>query len=186
MSLFYHKVPAVKDSCFGVMILPFLWSKRQNGNSRISRRNCKSLKGRGVSTAFFTLIEVVIALAVLSLGVVSYLTLANSAQRRLLKAKEKWMNFHMLSQAVEYYMLYTSDDPLPPDAEFFDYPGYRVTCRYEDAAGLEDDFLNVTENQAKLRACVFELIREKDMQIVDSVTIDRIDYENTEQSNSAR
>ena len=143
-------------------------------------------RGRGEVRAVFTLIEVVVALAVLALGVVSYLTLANSAQRRLFRAKEKWTNFHMLSQGVEYYMLQTSDDPEPPGAEFFDYPGYRVTCRYEDAEGLEDDFLNVAENQAQLRACVIELIRESDGQVVDSVTIDRIDYENASSSTSAQ
>ncbi len=54
-------------------------------------------RGRGKARAVFTLIEVVVALAILSLGVVSYLTLANSAQRRLFKAKEKWTNFHMRS-----------------------------------------------------------------------------------------
>lgn len=143
-------------------------------------------RGWGKARAVFTLIEVVVALAILSLGVVSYLTLANSAQRRLFKAKEKWTNFHMLSQGVEYYMLQTSDNPEPPTAEFFDYPGYRVTCRYEDAAGLEDDFLNVAENQAQLRACVIELVRESDGQVVDSVTIDRIDYENAASSTSAQ
>ena len=34
-------------------------------------------RGRGKARAVFTLIEVVVALAILSLGVVSYLTLAN-------------------------------------------------------------------------------------------------------------
>lgn len=66
----------------------------------------------------FTLVEVVTALAILSLGVVSYLTLANMAQRRLIKARERWTNFHMLSQGVEYFMLQNSEDPDPPDLEF--------------------------------------------------------------------
>ena len=61
-----------------------------------------------------------------------------------------------------------------------------MTCRYEDAGGLEDDFLNVAENQAQLRACVIELVRESDGQVVDSVTIDRIDYENAASSTSAQ
>ena len=140
-------------------------------------RHGSILNGRSFRAAF-TLIEVVVALAILSLGVVSYLTLANSAQRRLGRTREKWTNFHMLSQGVEYFMLQTSDNPEPPPVEFFDYPGYRVTCRYEDAAGIEEDFLNLSEDQAQLRACVIELIRESDGQVVDSVTIDRIDYEN--------
>lgn len=148
-------------------------------------RHGSSLNGKS-SRAAFTLIEVVVALAILSLGVVSYLTLANSAQRRLGRTREKWTNFHMLSQGVEYFMLQTSDNPEPPPVEFFDYPGYRVTCRYEDAAGIEEDFLNLSENQAQLRACVIELIRESDGQVVDSVTIDRIDYENAGTSTTSQ
>ena len=38
----------------------------------------------------------------------------------------------MLSQGVEYFMLQNSEDPDPPDLEFFDYPGYMVQCRYEE------------------------------------------------------
>ncbi len=130
----------------------------------------------------FTLIEIVVALAILSLGVVSYLSLANSAQRRLFKAKEKWMHFHMLAQGVEYLMLQTSDSPEPPPLDYFDYPGYHIECYYQDVEELEEDFLNLSDDQAPLRAWVVELIRDRDGKVVDSVTIDRIDYENDSSS----
>lgn len=135
----------------------------------------------------FTLVEVVTALAILSLGVVSYLTLANMAQRRLIKARERWTNFHMLSQGVEYFMLQNSEDPDPPDLEFFDYPGYMVQCRYEELGEelgeeLPEELTSVTPTQAELRACVIELVRVADGSVVDSVTIDRIQYDNNTDS----
>lgn len=131
----------------------------------------------------FTLVEVVTALAILSLGVVSYLTLANMAQRRLIKARERWTNFHVLSQGVEYFMLQNSEDPDPPDLEFFDYPGYMVQCRYEELGEeLPEELTSVTPTQAELRACVIELVRVADGSVVDSVTIDRIQYDNNTDS----
>ncbi len=127
----------------------------------------------------FTLVEVVTALAILALGVVSYLTLANAAQRRLIKAREKWSNFHMLSQGVEYFMLQNSEDPDPPGLDFFDYPGYTVRCRYEDVGDLPEDYVGITPTQAELRGYVIELVRVSDGNVIDSVTIDRIQYANT-------
>ena len=123
----------------------------------------------------FTLVEVVTALAILSLGVVSYLTLANMAQRRLIKARERWTNFHMLSQGVEYFML-QNEDPGGIPEQFFPYPGYQAVAYYEDAEGLPEEFNNL-EGQLPLKQLVIEL--RKEGKVLDKLVIDRISYEST-------
>ncbi len=125
----------------------------------------------------FTLIELVVALAILGLGVVSYLTVANAAQRRLARAQERWTRFHMLSQAAEFYLLQTADDPEDPGPDFFDYPGYQTECRYEDVTDLPEELVGISDDQAELRGCRIELIRINDGAIVDAVTVDRVNYE---------
>ena len=50
----------------------------------------------------FTLIEVVVALAILSLSLAGLLQLSIGANSRLANAVEKWEAEHMLAQAAEY------------------------------------------------------------------------------------
>ncbi len=123
----------------------------------------------------FTLIEVVVSLAILGLSLVALLTLSNNSQRRLMKARDRWQHMHMLAQGAEYYMLQPTEDPPYISTDFFDYPGYIINFRYEDAQGLPDE-LNQLENQAPLRSLILELFRSQDNQVVESLTIDRIKY----------
>ena len=51
----------------------------------------------------FTLLEVVVSLAILGLSITGLLTLLTSSQRRLADTREKWMRMHMLTQAAEYF-----------------------------------------------------------------------------------
>ena len=53
----------------------------------------------------FTLIEVLIALVILTLSVTTFLLLIGSASKRVNKAARRWERTHLLTQAVEYYML---------------------------------------------------------------------------------
>ncbi len=124
----------------------------------------------------FTLVEVLAAMAVLSLSLTPFLTLANTAQLRLLKAQEKWRRFHMLSQAAEYMMLQGMDDPELPGPDVFDYPGYKIVCEYKDATDVPED-LNDLVGQARLRCCVIELVDTASGETVDSLRIERIDYD---------
>lgn len=126
----------------------------------------------------FTLLEVVIAVAILAAGVVSYLSLAGAAQRRLEKARTRWRHFHMLSQAAEYYLMLGFDDPEPPGADVFDYPGYKVICTFEEPEGIPDEFTGLG-GQARLKRCVLELVRTADGATVERLDIDRIDYDDT-------
>lgn len=58
-----------------------------------------------------------------------------------------------------------------------------VQCRYEELGEeLPEELTSVTPTQAELRACVIELVRVADGSVVDSVTIDRIQYDNNTDS----
>jgi len=78
------------------------------------------------SGRIFTLLEVVLAVAILSLGLVAALGLAAGAAKRLGKASRRWQHQHMLTQAAEYYLLAGSKKPIP--SELFPYGGYRAEC----------------------------------------------------------
>lgn len=127
----------------------------------------------------FTLVEVIVALGILALSLVALLSLANASQQRLNKARDTWMQMHMLSQGAEYYLLHNTEEPEHIGLDFFDYRGYDVKCRYDDAQGVPDDFTDIT-GQEPLRCCIIELIRTVDGQVVDSLYIDRVKYNVTE------
>ncbi len=125
----------------------------------------------------FTLIEVVVALAILGLSLTGLLTLLTSSQRRIANSYEKWERMHMLAQAAEYFMLLNEEPGGIPEA-FFPYQGYRIVASYED---LEDE--QVPEeycdlvSQLPLTCLVIKLERERDGELLDQLIIDRISYE---------
>ena len=67
--------------------------------------------------------------------------------------------------------------------EFFPYEDYRVDVSYDYAEGIPDEFNNI-EGQLPLRQCKFELIRLRDRQVVDTIIIDRVDYDSAEVTES--
>ena len=125
--------------------------------------------------ANFTLIEVVVALAILSLSLAGLLQLSISANSRLANAVEKWESEHMLAQAAEYLMLQNQDSTDIPE-EFFPYPGYSVEVSVDEAEGLPEDYTD-QENQLPLRRWNIGIMRGADGKIVAEVNIDRIDYD---------
>ena len=127
----------------------------------------------------FTLIEVVVALAILTLSLAGLLQLLSQSQLRIADAEERWMDMHKLIQATEYFLL--AGDPEEPNIpdDFFPYPGYEINCVYDDAEGLPEDLENLT-GQVPLKQCRIELIRTSDHKTVEHVTVDRFSYgENT-------
>ena len=123
-----------------------------------------------------TLVEVVVSLAILALSLLPFLSLANASQQRILKAREKWVHFHMLSQAAEYLMLQEMEDPELPNEDFFDYPGYKIECNYEVVEDLPEE-LTELGGQAQLQCCTINLINAHTEEVVDSLKIDRINYD---------
>ena len=125
----------------------------------------------------FTLIEVVVALAILSISIAGFLQLLTAAQNRIIKVSDHWMRTHMLIQAAEYYMLMKQEDPPAITETFFPYDDYRVDVTWEEIEGLPEEYTGLT-NQKQLRAMVLSLVRQQDGQEVDKIIIDRLDYEN--------
>ena len=129
----------------------------------------------------FTLVEVVVALAILSISIAAFLQLLTAAQNRIIKASDSWTRTHMLMQAAEYYMLMKQEEPPAMTDTFFPYDDFRVEVTYEDIENLPEEYTGLT-NQKQLRAMVLTLRRQNDGQEVDKIIIDRIDYENAAES----
>ena len=130
-----------------------------------------------MKTRSFTLIEVVVALAILSISIAGLLQLLTAAQNRIIKVDDHWMRTHMLIQAAEYYMLMKQEDPPAITDTFFPYDDYRVDVTWEEIEGLPEEYTGLT-NQKQLRAMVLSLVRQHDGHEVDKIIIDRLDYEN--------
>ena len=130
-----------------------------------------------MKTRSFTLIEVVVALAILSISIAGLLQLLTAAQNRIIKVDDHWMRTHMLIQAAEYYMLMKQEDPPAITDTLFPYDDYRVDVTWEEIEGLPEEYTGLT-NQKQLRAMVLSLVRQQDGHEVDKIIIDRLDYEN--------
>lgn len=126
----------------------------------------------------FTLIEVVVSLAILTISVTGFLQLMIAAQTRISKSYDAWMRMHMLSQAAEYYMLMPQEEPPEIPEDLFPYKDYHIYCSYEEIDNLPDEYNNLV-GQLPLKSMVLELRRLSDEQTVDKLTIDRISYETT-------
>jgi len=124
----------------------------------------------------FTLIEVAVALGILALSLAGLLQMLISSQQRLARGEERWRQTHMLMQAAEYYLLQKGEDPDAPPPEVFPYKEYSTACTFRDAENLPETYNNLN-GQLPLRACTIELVRGADGQTVDSVTVDRFNYE---------
>lgn len=77
----------------------------------------------------FTLLEVVVAIAILAMGIVASLQVTTTGTRRVGKAVERWKVQHMLSQAAEYYLLAGPNEEIPEN--FFPFEGYRASCEID-------------------------------------------------------
>ena len=126
---------------------------------------------------FFTLIEVVAAIAVMALALTGFFALSQSAVNRIEKAYNNWERMHLMSQAAEYYLLFPSEEPPDMPPEIFESSIYDIEVRYEDAEGLSEE-LNELSNQAPLRTLIIDLVDSNTRQIVDTLKIDRIDWDN--------
>jgi hypothetical protein len=74
----------------------------------------------------FTLMEVVVSIAILAMGVVTALQITASGTNRMGKAVTRWKVQHMLSQAAEYYLIAGPNEQIPD--QFFPYEGYHPSC----------------------------------------------------------
>ena len=133
----------------------------------------------------FTLIEVVVALAILTLSLAGLLQLLSQSQLRIADAEEKWLDMHKLIQATEYLLLAGDPEELTVPEDFFPYPGYSLECSVEEAEGLPDDYKEI-DGQLPLKKWQVTLIRDRDGVQRGTVIVDRFGYEEKENQEAAK
>lgn len=60
----------------------------------------------------FTILEVIIAVAILAMGVVTFLSFSTQSTRRTIKSHKNWKIQHATRQAMEYFLL-TGETSIP-------------------------------------------------------------------------
>jgi len=103
----------------------------------IEQSNSSSLLNKSLKK--FTLLEVIIAMAILSLAIVGILNYSVQASRRMAKASTKWEKEHMLSQAVEFFLLAGPRENIPNDV--FPYQNFKAVCEVNEPK-LPDEIEN--------------------------------------------
>ena len=125
---------------------------------------------------FFTLVEVIVAMAIMALALSGFFALSQAAVNRVDKAYSSWDRTHALSQIAEYCLLLPDEEQPEIPPEIFESDIYEVEVYYEDAENLPEE-LNELVGQAPLRTLVLDLVDAQSRQVVDSLRIDRIDYD---------
>lgn len=125
----------------------------------------------------FTIIEVVAALTILTTAITALLALTITAQQRMIKSAEQHKKFHMLQQAVEYYMLQPEEYTMIPST-IFDYGNYEATCLVDTADTMDED-LNDTSSLIQLDAWVISIVDTStyEKEVVESICIERLHYD---------
>ena len=124
----------------------------------------------------FTLVEVIVALAVMGLALTAFFALSQSAVNRVDKAYSSWERMHLLSQAAEYCLLFPSEEPPDIPADIFESSIYDIEIYYEEVENLPEE-LNELSNQAPLRTLIIDLVDPRSREVLDTLKIDRIDWE---------
>ncbi|MCP4179332.1 MAG: prepilin-type N-terminal cleavage/methylation domain-containing protein [bacterium] len=92
---------------------------------------------RGKNKLKFTLIEVIVAIAILSMGLVGAMAISGSSKRRVDKAYNRWRAQHILTQAGEYYLLCGPNIDIPND--IFPYSDVRASCNANECENLPNN-----------------------------------------------
>lgn len=129
----------------------------------------------------FTLIEIVVSLAILALSLTAILEMMMSSQKRLSKSYEKWERMHILTQAAEFYLLH-GDEPPEMGEEFFPYKNYEVNMSIQDIEDLPDEYTQI-DGQVPLKCMLLELRDTRINEVVDTLRIDRLSYESEDSGN---
>ena len=120
----------------------------------------------------FTLLEVIIALAILTMGIAAAMTMSSSSTRRAEKAGRIWQNQHMAAQATEFFLLAGPRAQIPSNV--FDYEGYSATCRVDDS-----EFISQNDNFReipgwKLVTLTIEVSDVVNGNVVETIVVDKI------------
>ena len=87
-------------------------------------------------TKYFTLLEVLIALAIIAGAVSATMYVLTASARRVQRAERFRIESHRLANAVEFFLLYPPGTAM--EEKFFPYPNLNVECTYAEPE-LPDD-----------------------------------------------
>lgn len=118
----------------------------------------------------FTIIEIVVAIAVLAIGLTASLGLISSVSQRMNRAMRRWERKHMLAQAAEYFLV-TNDTSSIPE-EFFPYTDYRTSVSVEEPENLPEG-MEIEIDKWKLVKVVVKLYDETGEE-VDTLEFEKI------------
>lgn len=121
----------------------------------------------------FTLLEVVVAVAVFSLALISVLSMAASATKRVDRAFKRWEHQHVLAQAAEYFIIAGFEESIPD--EFIPGNQYRINVELAEPEGLPEDVEAEMDNW-KLATVKISLL-DKGGELLDTLEFDRLIYQ---------
>ena len=117
----------------------------------------------------FTLLEVVIALAILAMGLIGILSLTSSASNRTAKALKKWESSHRLAQGAEFFLLAGPRENIPD--EIFPYKDSSIACAVESPVGLPSE---VQDKNGNWKLVSLKITLTSDGTVEDSVNVEKM------------
>lgn len=118
---------------------------------------------------YFTLIEVLAALAILAGAVTATMYAMTASARRVQRAERFRMNSSRLANAVEFFMLYPPGTAI--EEKFFPYKDMQVQCTYEETElpdGIEAEI-----GEQRLVLMTVEITNDNN-ETAEKISIDRI------------
>ncbi len=125
----------------------------------------------------FSLLELLVAIAVLAMALSTTLLMISQSQHELIRARQQWLDQHAMTQAGEYYLLANPKDLSMPEGIVPE--GYMATCelrRIDDelpefAQPARQGWLLVAYDMSLIRdngdfvdqMTVYKLVREEDL-----------------------
>ncbi len=119
----------------------------------------------------FTLLEVIIAIAILSMGILAAMSMVSLSKKRMDKAYNTWFNGHLLAQAAEYYLLCGANKSITSD--YFPYNGYSAQCTVTNCNDLSKD--SVSSISGNWRLVTYDIgVKDPYGNIISQVKVDKI------------
>ena len=118
----------------------------------------------------FTLLEAVIAVAILGMSLTVLFQLLSSARKRINHTLR-------IIEAAEYVMLHNDQTESIPST-FFPYDDCRIYIDWQDISDIHDEYDGTLDGQPELKTCHISLVRTSDGETLETLAIDRIVLEN--------
>ena len=124
----------------------------------------------------FTLLEAMIAVAILGMSLTVLFQLLSSARKRINHTLDDWNNTHRIIEAAEYVLLHNDKTESIPSM-FFPYDGCRIYIDWQDISDIHDEYDGSLDGQPELKTCHISLVRTSDGETLETLAIDRILYD---------